>query len=265
MSDAIHIVVCLKQAPDPEAPASSFKIDSANLKITAEGVPPVINPYDESALEIALLIKDKVPEVKISAIASGPKLARAIMMKSLAVGADELYLIEDASLEDADGHVTAMVLAAGLSKIGFDLVLCGRQASDTNQGGVGLALAEILKIPAVSWARGIEVDDNKIKVERIIPEGCEVLSGGLPALVTVSHEAGEMRRPKLTAIRKAKQKPIHSMSLADLDMTGTVDKSIECIGLKAPDRARDCKLIEGDTAEEAGANLAKALIEDGLV
>ena len=132
MSEGLHIVVCIKQVRDPEAPASSFKVDSENKQITAEGVPPVMNPYDESALELAIRMKEKDPEVKISAVAFGNKLSRPVMMKALAVGADELYLIEDEA--EAGGNQAAVVLAAAVKKIGFDLVLAGRQASDTNSG-----------------------------------------------------------------------------------------------------------------------------------
>ncbi len=264
MGETIRVVVCIKQVLDPEAPASSFRIDSTAKEITGQGVPPVINPYDESALEQAVRMKEADPDVKITAVGFGPRLARPVMMKALAVGADELYLIEDSSV-DADGHVTAAVLASAVRRVGFDLVLAGRQASDTNSGGVGLAVAELLGIPAVSWARKIEIDEGGLKVERIIPEGREILRGPLPALVTVSHEAGELRLPKLADIRKAKQKPIHSLAVSDLDIKDIPEKAIECILLEPPKRERQCRLIEGDTPEQAGANLARTLIEDRVI
>lgn len=262
--DEIHIVVCTKQVLDPEAPASSFKIDSEAKSISAQGVPPVINPYDESALELAIRMKEANPGVRISALGFGPKLAQPVMLKSLAVGADELYLIEEPSIE-ADGYVTAAILASALHKIGFDLVLAGRQAADTNSGGVGLALAELLDIPAISWARNIEIEGDRLKIERVIPDGYEVLYGSMPALITVSHEAGEMRLPKIADIRSAKTKPIHSWTMADLGMEKIPERTIECVHLQAPEMERHCHFIEGETPEEAGANLARILIEDSVL
>jgi electron transfer flavoprotein beta subunit len=248
---------------DPEAPAASFKVVSEVKEIVAEGVPPVINPYDESALELALNIKDARPNVKISAVGFGPKLARPVMMKALAVGADDLYMIEERI--DADGRVTAAVLASAISKIGFDLVLAGRQAADTNAGGVGLALAGRLGIPAVSWARNVDVEEGELVVERVLPDGCDVLRGPMPALVTVSHEAGTLRMPKLQDIKRAKEKPIHKLTLADLGLDSIPGPALECVGLMAPSRERECRFIESENAAEAGAELAQALAGDGVL
>jgi electron transfer flavoprotein beta subunit len=264
MSEAIRIVVCTTQVPDPEAPASSFRVDSETRTITGEGVPPVISPYDESALELALRIKEANPHAKITAVSYGPKLARPVLMKSLAVGADELYMIQDPS-DNTDGYITTAVLAAAVRKAGFDLVLAGRQAADTNSGGVGLALSILLGVPAVSWARKIEIEGDRVKVERVIPDGYELLRGPMPALITVSHEAGELRMPKLADIHKAKHKPIHSLSIADLEMGGIPEPAIECVRLQTPDRERHCRLIEGETPAEAGINLARTIIEDRVL
>jgi len=264
MSEGIHIVVCIKQVPDPEAPAASFKVNSETKTILADGVPPVMNPYDESALEVALRIKETQPDVRITVVSFGPKLAKAVLLKALAVGADELYMIEDQSV-DADGHVTARILSSVLEKIGFDLVLAGRQASDSNSGVVGLALAEMLSVPAVSWARKIGSDADHLVIERVIPDGFEVLRGPMPALVTISHEAGELRSPKLPDMRKARQKPIHRMSVADFETDRTPERLIDCIRLEPPQRERSCRFIEGDSPAEAGISLGKILIEEGIL
>jgi electron transfer flavoprotein beta subunit len=54
----LQIVVCIKQVPDPEGPADAFKLDSEAKKVIPVGIPPVINPFDENALEAAFHIKD---------------------------------------------------------------------------------------------------------------------------------------------------------------------------------------------------------------
>ena len=137
--------------------------------------------------------------------------------------------------------------------------------SDTNSGGTGLALAVILGIPALSWARKIEIEDGRLKVERVIQNGYEIFRGPIPALVTISHEAGEMRLPKLAEIRKAKQKPIHSFTTADLEIEDLPTQALSLIALEEPRRQRKCRIIEGESQSEAGAMLAKILYEDGVL
>jgi len=264
MSGEISVVVCLKQVLDPEVPASSFKIDAETNSIIAQGVPPVINPYDESALELAIRLKQNNPAVKISAISFGPNLARPVMMKALAVGADELYLIESQTA-NPDGRVTATVLAAAIRKIGFDLVLAGRQASDTNSGAVGPALAQILGVPAICWARKLALENGELKVERVVPDGLEIFAGPLPALVTVSHEAGELRLPKLTDIRKAKLKPIHALCPDELELGATPKPALNLLHLEKPARERQCRILQADSEQESGVLLAKTLAGEGII
>ena len=55
----LNIVVCAKQVMDPETPASAFRIDAeAKRVVPAPGIPPVVNGFDENAVEAALRIKD---------------------------------------------------------------------------------------------------------------------------------------------------------------------------------------------------------------
>ncbi len=263
MKEGIRIIVCLKQVTDPEAPAASFKIIPEAKKIVAEGVPPVISPYDESALELALKIKDARADVRIAAVSLGPKLARPVLMKALAVGADELYLVE--GQVQTDTRMTSAILASVISKMNFDLILAGRQAADTNAGGVGLALAVRLNIPAVAWARKIDVDDKGLTVERVLPDGYERLRGPMPALVTVSHEAGSLRMPKLQDIKRAKEKPLHNITVTELDTSAMPAPAVNLINLKSPSRERNCFLVEAENPAEAGTKLAQKLIEDAVL
>ena len=120
----LNILVCMKVVTDPEAPASTFKIDPEGKRVLpGQGVPPVINPYDENALEAALKIKESQP-AKITVISAGKSIPKAVIKKSLAVGADNLIVIEDEALEEADSYTIAFILAAAVKKTGaFDLVL----------------------------------------------------------------------------------------------------------------------------------------------
>jgi electron transfer flavoprotein beta subunit len=185
----------------------------------------------------------------------------------MATGPDELVSLDDPAFdrERLDPAATATLLAAAIRRIGLpDLILAGRQASDTNAGLVGLALAHQLGIPAVTLARKIELVGDRLRVERVLADGYEVVTLGLPALVTVSHEVGELRYPRMQDIKAAKEKPQQKLGLEDL---GETMPEIQAVlrELRAPVRERRCVLVEADSPSEAGERLAARLIEDRVI
>src|SRR5512143_4097214 len=112
------MIVCCKQVLDPEAPPATFKVDPATNKVVPpQGVPPVISPFDEQAIEAALRIKD-AKGGKISVISLGLNLQRDVVKKPLSMGADELILLEDPAFVDGDSWSTAYALAMAIRKIG---------------------------------------------------------------------------------------------------------------------------------------------------
>ena len=213
----LHIVVCAKVVIDPEAPISTFRIDpEVRRAVAGEGVPPVVNPYDENCLEAALRIKDLHP-CKITVLSAGKGLPVAVLKKCLAVGADNLVILDDDSFEDLDSYGTACVLAGAIKKLGeYNLILTGRMAADTNAGQVGVGIAELLGIPCVTIARKIDVGDGKVRVEQVLPDGYEVVESALPCLVTVSHELGELRSATMQGLMAAKKQPVNVWKAQDV-------------------------------------------------
>ena len=134
----MNMIVCIKQVIDPEAPPASFKIDAAsNTVVPPQGVSPVIDPYAEYGVEAALKIKD-AQGGKVTALSLGTNQLRDIVKKPLAMGADELVLLEDEAFDGGDSWATAYALAMAIKKIGeYDIIFCGREASDWNAGQVG--------------------------------------------------------------------------------------------------------------------------------
>src|SRR5512137_23962 len=203
----MNIIVCVKQVNDPEAPPSSFKIDGATNKVVPPpGMPPVISTFDDYAVEAAIRLKEKVGG-KITAISLGVNLLRDVVKKPLSMGADDLVLLEDPAYIDGDAWSTAYALSQAIRKIGqFDLILCGRQAADWDSGQVGSGIAEILGLPSVTITRKVEVEGNKAKVERVIPDGYELIEVSLPAVITLSNEHAAPRYPNVKGIMMAKRK-----------------------------------------------------------
>jgi len=262
----VNIIVCCKQVIDPEAPPSSFKVDEVGKKmITPADIRSVINPFDEQAIEAALRIKD-AQGAKITTITLGINLLREVVKKPLAMGTDEVVLLEDEAFVDGDSWSIAYALAMAIKKIGeFDLIFCGRQASDWDSGQVGSIIAEILGIPSVTVAKKVDVVDAKVRVERVTGDGFEIIEVPLPALITVSNEIGEARYPSMKLIMATRNiKPI-VWAPDDLGIKpsqlGVAGRRIKLQKLFQPVREGTCEIIEGETVEEAAVNLALKLRE----
>lgn len=262
----IRIIVCIKQVVDPEAPVSSFRVDTeAKRVIPPRGTPPVLNPFDENALEAALRIKD-TRGAEIIVVSMGRNLARKVLKKSLAVGADRLVLLEDDSYDDLDSYATACILAEAIKRIGeYDLILCGRQAADTDAGVVGSGIAEILGIPSVTVARKITIEDRHVVVEHVMSDGYQVIQVMIPALVTASNELGELRYAPLAAIIAAQKKEITVWNAMELGVEPYTLKRTTMLRLFQPILESTCEFINGQTAEEKGLNLALKLRENKLI
>src|ERR1041384_5642647 len=169
----MDIVVTVKQVPDPDIPPTHFKIDEAARKvIPPAGVAPVMNGYDANSLEAALRLKEQVGG-KVTVVSLGPDSTKDTLKRAIAMGADAAIHINDPSLNDAEGATTARALAAAIKKLDHvDLVLSGRQASDTDGGQVHLGVAALLGLPAVSPVQKIDdASAETLTVERIVEDG----------------------------------------------------------------------------------------------
>jgi len=261
-----NILVCMKQVLDPEAPVSSFKIDDSGRDIIAPpGTMPVLSPFDENALEAALKIKD-VQNVKITVLSMGHNLAKPVLLRAIATGADEVIIIEDPSFEKADSFTTASVLAEAIKKINeYDLILCGRQAADTDAGLVGPGIAEILGIPLIALAKQIEANGDKLRIEQITAEGCNILEAAMPVLVTVGNEIGDLRYPSTKNMMAAKKKKPKEWKATDLGIDISTLTKIEVVDMYIPFKKVDCHMIEAPSSEEAAAQLAMQLSQDGVI
>src|SRR5688572_1797638 len=173
----MHIVVCIKQVPDPEAAFTMFKVDEvAKRVIPAPGLAMVMSPFDEQAVEAALRIREQGADTKITVLTLGPEAARSAIKHGLAMGADEGLLICDPQHAALDGHVTAHALALAIRKLGgCDLVLAGRQAADRDAGIVGAGLAELFGMPLVSFAKRIKFLNARLRVERVVDDASETV------------------------------------------------------------------------------------------
>jgi len=266
----MNIIVCIKKIPDPEIPPVKFKLDPAAMRvIPPEGIPPKISPYDEQAVEMAVRLKEKNGG-KITVLSIDEDTSPKIIRHALAMGADEGILLSDSSFAGSDSFGTAYILSRAVNKIGaFDLILCGRQAADWDEGLVGSFIAENLGLPLVTLAENIEIADGALKVRRVTLDGYQEFGVPVPAVVTVSNEVGPPRLPSGWGIITASKKQVPVWKASDIEAdparlgAGAARKKL--VRLFIPERKRECEIVEAQTSAEAASKLAERLKEEGLV
>jgi electron transfer flavoprotein beta subunit len=262
----MNIVVTVKQVVDPNLPPSYIDLDPSGKRIVSPfGVTPVMNGYDANALEAAIQLKE-AHGGRITAVCLGDDTARNTLKRALAMGADAAVLLNDPAWLDLDSARTAHVLAAAIHQSGaFDLVLCGRQASDTDGGQVLYWLAEALGLPAIGPVAKIEaVESDSLVVHRLSEDGFQRVCVARPALLAVSSEMNEPRMPSLKGTMAAGRALVSGWKAADLTLA-PMQAKVELRRLELQVRTTRAQLIEGETPAAKGAALAEKLHAEGLV
>jgi electron transfer flavoprotein beta subunit len=245
----LKIVVTVKLVPDTNA---DKRIDPATKRLVRTGVDIVLNPFDEYAIEAALQLRDKLADGSTVTIATmAPESGREVVRKALAMGADDAVMLSDPGLAGSDLWATAYALAHGIKAVGFDLVLTGTQSTDAISGELPGMLAEYLGVPALTYAREVDVAGGRLRVKRETETGYQTVSAPLPALASVTKSANEPRYPSLKGIMGAKKKDIKTLAIADLGLTlavGSDGARTEVLELATPparEKGRTVKVSDG--------------------
>jgi len=255
----VNIVVCVKQVPD----TTEVRIDPETNSLIREGVESILNPFDENGVEAALQLREQHGG-KVTVITMGPPQAEAILRHSLAMGADEVYLVCDRAIRGSDTLATSYTLARAIEYLGeFDLVICGKQAIDGDTAQVGPGVAERLGIPQVSLAISLEVEGRKLRARRLLDDATETVEVRLPALITVVKQINEPRHPPMKGVLKAKkaQIPILDAEMLELDpkLTGFPGSPTFVWKIFTPPRRARGQIIEGEP-EDAAKELAQKIL-----
>jgi len=266
----MRIVICVKEVMDPDAVnnyaiAGRLEIGDDGKTLTQTAIPRLINGFDEQALEAALRIRDAGVDCTIAVLSIGPNPDK-ILKHCGALGANELVAVkvEEGAL---DYHVVAAVISAQIAKSGgADLVLCGRQASDDDQGVVPALVAEKLGMPLVTFARDVESVESNLKVTRVTPDGDEVVEVAGAAVVTVSNELGDPRYPTAAAKIKARRMKPEQVALSDLGLADA-DLAPRAVLEKqfVPEIQGNCEFVEGGSAAEVADKLMARLRDESLL
>ena len=262
---AIKILVCIKQVIDSNIPSSAYLIDDSNLSVVPpQGVPPIINGFDEIAVEAALQVKENI-DASITVASVGHQFVMDVIKKPLSMGVDELILVQDDRFRDLDSFNTVFVLKHLIEYLdGFDLIICGRQASDWDNSTVPLGLAEVLCLPIITLAQKIEIRNNDLSVERTTSDGYEIVESKLPAVVTVTNEFGEARYPTLMGIMAASRKAPLMLGVSEIGFEPR-QSSIRLNNLFLPARTDQCEMIVGDDLADAAKTMVLRLREENII
>ena len=262
----MKIVVCIKQVPD----TAEVKLDPKTNTLIREGVPSIMNPDDKAGLEAALRLRDQVGGT-VTVVCMGPPQADVALREALAMGADEAYLLSAREVGGSDTYATATIIATALKKIGFDLVITGRQAIDGDTAQVGPQIAEQLHIPQISYAEELTITDNSLVVKRQFEDQAHMLQIKLPCLITALTELCEPRYMSTYGIVDAYNKDVTVWGFDDLKN----DLNPEWIGLKGSPTnvfqsfGKQAKaagtLKTGLSADEAVAAIMEKLIERHII
>ena len=266
----MRIVVCVKEVLDPDAVgayavAGRLEIGDDGKTLVQTTIPRLINGYDEQALEAALRMRDAGTDCRIRVVTVGSD-ATAVLRHTKSLGADEVVAVEPPDA-GADGYVIAALLAGYVrSSGGADLVLCGRQASDDDQGVVPALIGEMLGMPVVTIARGIEpagaADAPVVRVTRATPDGDEIVEVTCPAVVTVSSELGTPRYPTMPMKMAARKVQPAVVRADELGVGGDgLTARVRPVRQFVPAVKGECEIIDGSASEAADRLVALLLAE----
>jgi electron transfer flavoprotein beta subunit len=270
----MRIVVCAKEVLDPDAVnnyalAGRLEIGADGKTLTQAAIPRLINAYDEQAVEAALRLRDAGLECTLSVVSAGPDQGN-LLKHTAALGADEIAAI-DVDLGELDHHVVALLLATYIrSSGGADLVLCGRQASDDDQGVVPALLGEALGMPVISIARAIEVTESNgdagVRVTRVTPDGDEIVEASCPVVVTISNELGEPRFPTTAKKIAARRMKPTIVSVADLSLPAeALQPRVAMTRQFVPEIQGNCEFLSGNTPTELADRLIQRLRQESVL
>ena len=251
----MKIAVCVKEVPDASAPK---RLDPETFRLD-RSVPGALNEFDTHALEEALRVREKTGEGEVVAVLMGPAGAADSLRKALALGADRTVHVTDEALAGSDLVATSKALAKVLEREGADLVLFGQQGADSDGAVLWSAVADRLRLPVVSQAASLDLEDANAKVKRQTEYGYDVIEAPLPCIVAVSDAINEPRYPSLKGIMGAKKKQQDVVTAPELELAadeiGEAGSRTEVYAFGEPPPRGESRRIEDD------GNAAEAVLE----
>ena len=261
----MNIFVCIKQVPDTE---TKIAPNGDGSYIETNSIKWIMNPYDEFAVEQALLTKQANAGSTITVVRVGGTKDTEALRTALAMGADEAILVESA--DNLDSYMTAKAIKGAIEKSGktADVIFTGKQAIDDDCLQVPQLVAQMLGMPSVSVVVGCEEAGGTFTLKREVEGGAlEVYEVGAPAVIACNKGLNSPRYASLPGIMKAKRKPLAQHSLSDVGVSDS-DARVKYSGFTLPPEKPAGKKFDAmDEANQASivADVVKLLREEAKV
>jgi electron transfer flavoprotein beta subunit len=241
----MKLLVCIKQVPDME---SKFRIDADGVWYDRGDLAWRMNEYDEYAVEQAVKVKEQTG-ADLTVLCIGPEQVKETMKKALAMGCDRgVHIADDMSYLKDPFEIASMIGEFARDK-GFDLIFTGMQSQDRGSGQVGVMVAELLAISAVTTIVDFALADGKITVKRELEGGIKArVETSLPALVTCQLGLNTPRYPTLPNIMKAKKKEMLTIAAGDLHKASSLQKTLK---IAFPEKRSGGLFLEGEVGDIA--------------
>ena len=261
----MKILVCIKQVPD----TVEVKIDPKTGTLIRDGVPSIINHDDKTGIEAALTIKEQLGGT-VTVVSMGPPQADVALREALAMGCDDAYLVSAREFGGSDTYATSGIIAAALKKIGYDLIITGRQAIDGDTAQVGPQIAEHLGLPVISYAEAIEVKESSVVVKRQYDDRYHMVEAKMPCLITALAELNDPRYMTPGGIFDACAAEITTWGRADLKDVDDANLGLKGSPTKiakASDKVRKGagEKVNPDSPEEAVSYIVGKLTEKHVI
>lgn len=210
----MNVVVCVKQIPDPAAPQT---LDPHTHTLVREGK-LIMDDSDAYGVEMGLQLAEAAGGGEVTLVSMAPAGETSGLRTALAMGAAKAILVSDDALKGSDALSTAKVLAKAIERAQPDLIIAATESTDGYTGTTPVQIAELLGLPAVTFAKKVSVGDGRVHVERQTEAGYDEIDCPLPAVVTVTAGVVEPRYPSFKGIMAAKSKPVDQLTVADLGL-----------------------------------------------
>ncbi len=261
----MRVVVCTKETPDTAA-----KVEVKENVVSWGDSPLVINPWDEYTVEEGLLLREKHGATACTVIGMGGEPTKEALKHAIAMGCDDAHLINDASLAGADTLLTSHVLARAIAKLDdTGLAIFGRQAIDGDTGQTAVQVGRRLGWPTLTFVfKILEIDftAKTIKVARLLEQGQQICTAGLPAVISVVKDINEPRYPSFMGIRKASKAEIPTWSAADLGLDASITAKVKWPQIMPlPAKKGTVEMIDGASVDEKAARLVEKLIAEKVI
>ncbi len=262
----MRFIVCVKQVPD----TTEVKVDPETNTLIREGVPSILNPFDQFVLEEAIKLKGEEDEIIV--ISMGPPQAKKVLLKCLALGADKAILLTDRAFAGADTWATSYTLTQCIQKIGdFNIIFCGLQAIDGDTAQVGPEIAAQLGIPQITYLENIEkLEGKRVTAKVQTDDGYKIVEARLPLLITgITPSSFEPKNPPMMSIMKANKKPFSTWDAEELggekNSYGLNGSLTEVIKVYFPPVRQQGVVINEENPEVAVHKLIELLSKDKVI